>query len=173
MSGQPPRRPSQHQPPTPPGGTPPSNREKMKDAVQALVQQVKEQKEQSRAEVAHEKQKAKQKQRRQLATIVILFVALVGAVIYAVPRWSQPLKAPSGEPARQDAKKAIVFAARLLDQYELRSGRLPGTFSQVGVTLPGLVYTRTGDTWTLSMTVDGQPIDYHKGDDPVRFLSSP
>jgi hypothetical protein len=169
MSQQPPRPP--RNPPTPPGDTP-SSRAKMKDAVQELVAQVKEQKEQNRADVVAEKEKSKRKRRMRLVQVAALAVLMIASVIYAVPRWNQPFTAPAGEPARDDARKTLVFAARLLDQYQLRGGRLPGTFSQVGVNLPTLVYTRTGDTYSVSITVDGEAITYHKGDDPVRFLSS-
>ena len=168
---EPPKRPSKYGPP--PGAAPPSNREKMRDAVQDLVQQVKDQKQKTVAEKRHEEQKAKQKQRRRLLETGVLVVALIASILWAIPKWNAPFSTPTGAEARKDARKALVFASRLLDQYQLRAGRFPGTFAQVGVSLPGLVYTPMGDTYTLRLDVDGQAITFRHGDDPVRFLSSP
>jgi hypothetical protein len=167
MTPPPPRPPRPPQP-----STPPSNREKMADAVQALVKQVKDQKEMTKAEASQAQQRAKQKKRTRIFQVIGLTLALAASIAYTIPRWRQPLQAPGGEEARLEARKALVFASRLLDQYQRRSGRLPGTFAQVGVTLPGIVYTRTGDTYTVGFSVQGTDIVFHQGDDPVRFLSS-
>ena len=144
----------------------------MADAVQALVQEVKEKKEQTRAEKAMVEQRRRRKQRTRLVQLAALALALVAALIYAIPRWKQPLARPTGAAARDDARHTILFAARLLDQYQLRAGRLPGSFRQTGVELPTLQYQPTGDSYALTIDVDGQAITFHKGDDPVRFLSS-
>jgi len=158
--------------PSPPPGPPPSNREKMKDAVQELMSQVAEKKAQTRADVVEEKQRQTRRQRTRYFQAAALLVLLIVSLVFMLPRWRQPFQPPSGAEAERDARKAIIFASTLVDRYEARSGRLPGSFNQVGVTIPGLVYTVVGSSYILSMQVDGHEIVFHKGDDAARFLSS-
>jgi hypothetical protein len=157
-------------PPGPP--TPePSNRDKIKNALDQLLQQKAEEKKLTRADVVAQKARSRQKQRRQLVQIAVLLIVLIASVMFALPRWREPFQAPQGARAEQDMAKAMVFASSLVDAYEARSGRLPGSFSQVGVALPGISYMRTGDSYMLSAFVNGHNLAFKKGDDRNAFLA--
>lgn len=159
-------------PPPSPSSPEPSNREKMKDAVHELMSQVAEKKAQTQADVVEEKQRGTRRQRTRYVQAAVLFVVLVASIVFMLPRWRQPFEPPSGAAAEHDARQAVVFASTLVDRYEARSGRLPGSFNQVGVAIPGLTYTVTGSSYVLSMNVEGRDIVFHKGDDIAHFLSS-
>lgn len=155
-----------HQPP----GHEPTNREKMKDAVQELLQQKAEEKAATRADTVAKKARDKRKQRMRLVQAGVLFVILLASIAFALPRWRAPFSAPAGDAAERDMRKALVFASNLVDAYESRSGRLPGSFSQVGVNLPGISYMRTGDSYLLSARVNGHNLAIRKGDDKQAFV---
>jgi hypothetical protein len=156
-------------PPGPPAPEP-SNRDKIKSALDELMQQKKEEQKLSKADVAARKQRDRQKSRRRYMQAALLFVILAASTALAIPRWNQPFRPPEGERAEQDVRKAMVFAASLVDTYERRSGRLPGNFSQVGVALPGISYMRTGESWLLTASVNGHNLAFRKGDDTEAFL---
>lgn len=159
------------QSPPPPPGPEPSNRDKMKDAVHQLLQQKADEKAHTQADVVQEKERNKGKRRMRWVQLLALLGVLVVSVVISIPQWRQPFVPPDGAEAEQHARRAIVFAANLLDIYEKRSGRLPGAFSQVGVTLPGVSYLRTGDSYILSARANERDLTFTKGDDPARFLA--
>ncbi|HEY2805783.1 MAG TPA: hypothetical protein VGI92_07995, partial [Gemmatimonadales bacterium] len=75
-----------------------------------------------------------------------------------------------GEDAELDARKALVFAGSLLNQYQAKNGQLPNTIVQLGVPLPGVTYQRSGDSYAVTITVEGHAITYHREDDPRHFV---
>jgi hypothetical protein len=158
--------------PSPPPAPEPSNRDKMKDAVHQLLQQKAEEKASTRADEVQQKQRGKQKMRNRLLQVAALFVVLIICIVVSMPAWKQPFDPPEGQRAEQDARRAIVFAARLVDSYESRTGRLPSTFSQVGVSLPGISYMRTGDSYLLSTRANDRDLAFRKGDDAAAFLNA-
>jgi hypothetical protein len=157
-------------PPGPPAPEP-SNRDKIKNALEELLQQKAEEKKLTRADIAQRTVRDKQKARRQYLQAAVLLVVLVASIVLAIPRWNQPFSPPAGAQAEQDMRKAMVFASSLVDAYESRSGRLPGNFSQVGVALPGISYMRTGESYMLSAFVNGHNLAFKKGDDRAAFLA--
>ena len=156
---------------TPQNPPPPGNREKMRDAVQALVQKVADDKAQTRADKVREVERKRHKQRNRYLQAALLLVLLILSSMYGLRRWRQPFTAPTGADAERDARKTLVFAATLLDRYQSRTGQAPGSLALIGVALPGVIYQPMRGTWVLSMRVEGRSIDFHKGDDPARFLS--
>ena len=159
-------------PPTPPPPPPQSNRDKMKDAVNQLMQQVKDDKAQTRADKARLEALKRRKQRTRGMQAVLLFFGLVASSLYGYKVWKQPFTPPSGERVVHDARKTLVFTAGLINLYQRKTGQLPANLSQLGVALPPMTYQRTGDTWLLSMSVEGRPLTLHKDDDPARFLAA-
>lgn len=162
-----------NQPPHHPPAPEPSNRDKMKDAVQQLLQQKADEKAANRADDAAKKIRDKRKQRTRLMQAGVLLVILLASIAFAIPRWREPFRAPEGDSAERDMRKALVFASNLVDAYETRTGRLPGSFNQVGVSLPGVSYMRTGDSYLLSARVNGVNLAIRKGDNKEEFLNSP
>ena len=158
-------------PPTPPSQPPQSNRDKMKDAVNQLMQQVKDDKAQTRADRARLEALKRRKQRTRVLQAVLLFLGLVASSIYGYQLWKQPFEAPSGDQAIHDARKTLVFTAGLINFYQRKTGQPPAHLSQLGVTLPSMTYQRSGDSWLLSISVEGRPLTLHKDDDPARFLA--
>ena len=160
--------------PVPPSGPPPSSREKMRDAVDQLMKQVAEQKQENKAEViAARERKARQGRMRWLQAVV-LAIALVISLMFAIPIWQAPFKAPTGARAERDARRALVFASRLVEQRIRATGRAPQNFDQLGVPLPGITYQRLDSlNYVISTTVEGKTVAFRRGDDPVRFEGGP
>ncbi len=156
------------QPPQPPQ----SNRDKMKDAVNQLMQQVKDDKAQTKADKARLEALKRRRQQLRGLQAALLFLVLIAASIYGYKVWKQPFAPPSGEAAVHDARKTLVFTASLINFYQRKTGQLPSNLSQLGVALPQMTYQRTGDSWVLSMSVEGRPLTIHKDDDPARFLAA-
>ncbi len=162
---------TRHSPPQAPSGPEPSNRDKMKDAVQQLLQQKAEEQATTRADVAITKERSQRRARTRYLQAFALLVLLVIAVVFAIPQWRHPFAPPGGAQAEHDARQALVFAANLVDNYEHQTGRLPGNFSQLGVSLPGIAYLRTADSWVLSIRANGRDFAIQKGDDKAAFLA--
>lgn len=152
----------------------PSSREKMRDAVDQLMQQVADQQQETKAEVVAARARHDRRARMRWLQAALLAVALVISGMFAIPRWRQPFPPPTGAVAERDARRAIVFAAQLVEQRIRVTRRAPQTFDQVGVPLPGIAYQRLDSLgYLLTTTVEGKTLSFRRGDDPVRFVSGP
>jgi len=155
-------------------GPPPSNREQIRDVVGQLLKQQADKQQASRAEVAAARERAARQARRRGLQVVLLAIVLVISLLYAIPRWERPFARPTGARAERDARRAVLFAARLVDGRIRATGRAPLSFDEIGVTLPGISYHRLDSlSWVISVTVEGRTLSFQRGDDPVRFGGAP
>jgi len=146
----------------------------MRDAVDQLMKQVAEQKQENKAEVVAAREKKARQQKMRWLQAVVLMIALIISLVFAIPLWRQPFAVPSGVKAERDARRAVVFAAQLVEQRIRSSGRAPQTFDQLGVPLPGISYQRLDSlAYVVSTTVEGRTVSFRRGDDPVRFVGGP
>lgn len=150
----------------------PSNREKMKDAVQELMQNVAEEKAQTKAEIEAAKAKKERIRKRRIGYAVLLTIVLVISIVVMYPRWRQPYAPPTGAAAELNARRTLVFAADLVESFARRNGgRLPGSFAETGIPLPGIDYHPTPGGFALSSVVDGRTITFNRGDNPNSFVT--
>ncbi len=107
-------------------------------------------------------------------TIAIGVMSLVCAAAWLAPY-------PTGAtPSAHDpvieaasARLTIFLSGAKVQDYKKRHGRLPSTLRDVGVTEPGLDYTRKADTsFTIESTVAGQHIIYDSQKDPRAVLGN-
>jgi len=146
----------------------------MRDAVEQLLKQQAEKRQESRAEVIAARERAARRARLRWLQAVVLAIVLVISFLFAVPKWQHPFAGPTGARAERDARRAVLFAARLADQRIRATGRAPLSLDELGVSLPGISYQRLDSlTWVISVTVEGQPLSFRRGDDPVRFAGTP
>lgn len=155
--------------PRPPEQSP---RERMRDAVQQIVKNVADDKALSRANVKKAKARIAARRRRQVWQLLGVAAVLAASIVWAMPRWQRPFDPPTGAVAERDARRAIVFAARLVVEYEGANGAPPATLADLGVALPGIEYRRFDAAWTLTVRVDGRAITFQDGDDPGTFLNA-
>lgn len=146
----------------------------MRDAVDQLMRQVADQKQESKAEVMAARARAVRQSRMRWLQAAVLAIALVISVMFAVPLWRAPFKAPTGAQAEHDARRAVVFAAQLVEQRIRATGSAPQHFDQLGVPLPGISYQRLDSlAYVLSTTIEGKTLSFRRGDDPARFVGMP
>ena len=157
-----------------PSGPPSSSRAKMRDAVGQLMQQVADKQHESKAEVIAARERDARRAKMRWLQVAVLAIVLVISLMFAIPRWRQPFAAPTGARAERDARRAVVFAAQLVEQQIRATGRAPRNFDQVGVPLAGIFYQRIDSlAYVVSITVGGKTLSFRRGDDPVRFVGAP
>ncbi|MEK6769073.1 MAG: hypothetical protein AABY85_08820 [Gemmatimonadota bacterium] len=147
----------------------PSAREQMRDAVANVMQDVAEKKHALKEETQVEQERRRRRQQRSWLLATLAGLALVISFAMNLPRWQHPFQPPAGAAAERDARRAILFAAALVDRYTAATGNPPTTLAQAGATLPGVVYRPMSGGYELSVMVEGKPIVFHGGDDPDRF----
>lgn len=153
-----------------PSAPAPSPRERLRNAVQAVVDQKAAEKQTTRRVSAAERARQLRRPLRRRWQAAALFLVFVISVIVAIPRWRTPFQPPAGAAAQHNARRAIVFAAHLVDQYVKTRGQPPANLAELRVELPGMEYTRVENSWRLSMAVEGRTITFVAGDDPTQFL---
>jgi len=161
-------------PPSNPRLSQPTGREQMRDAVSQVMKQVNDQQQENRAEVVAARERKAHRGRMRWLQAVLLGVALVISLLFAIPRWQRPFAAPSGTLAEQDTRRAVVFAAQLVEQRIGATGRAPQSLEQLGIPLAGIHYQRLDSLgYVVSATVEGRTLSFRRGDDLVRFAGTP
>jgi hypothetical protein len=156
-----------------PGAPPPSSkRQEMRDAVHQVLQKVADDRQAATVEAQAAAARAARKRRRHRTLLALGIVALVAAIVFAVPRWRRPFPAPTGAEADRQARIALLFAARAVDGFRDSRGRLPLSLQETGVALPGVSYTPDTDGWELSTVVEGRTLTLRHSDDRDAFQSA-
>ncbi len=151
----------------------PETRERMRDAVKDLVQKVKDDRAETQADRDAEERRRRTHERQKY---VWLFVAVVGfawSVAFTLPRIRAPIGPPTGAEAERHGRHALVYAARLVEEFQRARGRLPNTIEEIAVSLPGVVLQPRPGGWELSMVVEGRTVatlSLRSGDDLRSFL---
>ena len=156
----------------PPPPRPQGPREKMREAIVDVMHDVAEKKQALKEESQHDLLRRRQKEQRRWLWLFLAAVALAISITLNLPRWRHPFLPPTGAAAERDARRAVLLAEGLVERYRVATGVLPLTLSETGVNLPGVVYRQSQGGYELSVTVEGQPIVFHSGDDPARFRSA-
>jgi hypothetical protein len=136
----------------------PESRQKMRDALEQVIQGVAEKRDEARADELREREKRLRRRRSTVALLVLLAVGFGVSLAVSLPRWSRPYAPPSGEAARRDAQRALTLAASLVERFRTVNGRLPDSLAETGVALPGVEYRVAPPGYELWVTVDGRRV---------------
>ncbi len=148
-------------------------RARMRDAVNDLVQKVKDDRAQTLAEKEVEQQQLRARERQKYVWLFVAVVAFAGSVAFTLPRMRAPIRPPTGAAAEHHGRQTLVYAARLVEEFQRARGRLPASMAEIGVSLPGVVLETRPGGWELSMQVDGRTVAalaLRSGEDPGAFL---
>ena len=151
---------------------PQSPRERMREAVKAVVDQKAAERDTVRRLSVAARAKAERRTRTRYWQAVALFLVFVVCLVIAIPAWRQPFPALSPEATERNARQAIVFAATLVEHYAEANGAPPAHLKGLGVELPGIYYSRVENSWYLSMHVGNRAITFTRGDNPAEFLAT-
>jgi hypothetical protein len=145
----------------------------MREAVSDLVQKVKDDRAQTLAEQEAEAAKRRAHERMKYAWLFVAVVAFAASVAFTIPRLKTPIRAPEGAEAERHGRATLVYAARLVEDYQRATGSLPSRFDDTGVTLPGVILQIRPDGWELSLPIGGRApttLALRSGDDRASFL---
>ncbi len=151
----------------------PETRARMRDAVNDLVQKVKDDRAETQADREAEEQRRRAHERLKYVWLFVAVVAFAGSVAFTVPRMRAPIRPPTGAEAERHGRETLVYAARLVEEFQRVRGRLPNSIDETGVSLPGVVMLTRPGGWELSMQVNGRTVAtlaLRSGDDLGSFL---
>jgi len=152
------------------GSPPPSKRQQMRDALNQVMQQAAEKRQEASAAALAEARRQRRRQQRGVLLLLLAAAGLAVSVAIMLPTWLHPFPPRTGAAAMLDARKTIVFAAKVVSGFEAAHERPPISLEETHLTLPGLTYDLQGSGYTITAMVDGKPLVYHSGMNRDSFL---
>ena len=120
--------------------------------------------------------KAVRRSRRTQWSAAILLVALAGSayLMSTRPAWlfTPPPPAEAAPVREASLRLAIYAAARRVQQYRDRTGRLPDRFEQTGEPAGGVIYRRTTSGYELQAGPPDLTLVYRSGDPLADFVGN-
>jgi len=114
-------------------------------------------------------------QRRRLSVFGI--IALSGLVLLVLqPQWLAGPAAARPDPppvAAAGLRVAMIRQRQLVNDFAIRNGHLPASLAEAGDTIPGVSYTRQGDSaFTLTGFAGDSVVTLQSGDSQAAFLGN-
>lgn len=117
-----------------------------------------------REEAARAKTAPKQ-QPKWMLPVGLNLAVLAAYLIIAPPAWVvvNPIAPPPEAEALADLRAGMWMQAQKIEGYRMRTGRLPATLAEAGVSVQGLDYTPQGDSYVLiaSVSPDAEPLVFN------------
>lgn len=113
---------------------------------------------------------AKEPPKQSLVAPLLLGVVFAGVTIWNVTSYRAGPEPLSAVEAKQAEGVMVFLATQAVEGFAADNGRFPASLAEAGIDAPHLIYTVSGDGFTVTSTEAGVPVRFEKGEVVDDFL---